>query len=123
MLMNAIFLDAMEADAERLERINRSLEALPAGRAHPDGLRQLQLVVLRPSENLGQLAAGLDRHLPAVLRYMVRALGSSKIKSQDLLSYLLFERPYIERLLELGRADVLAQWDKIAPLLDPGPGR
>ncbi len=123
MLMNAIFLDAMEADAERLERINRSLDALPAGRAHPDGLRQLQLAVLRPSKNLGQLAAGLDRHLPAGLRYIVRGLGSSKIKSQDLLSYLLFERPYIERLLELGRADVLAQWDKIAPLLDPGPGR
>ncbi len=119
MLMNAIFLDAMDADAERLERINRSLAVLPRDHSHPDGLRKLELVVLRPSENLGQLAAGLDRHLPAALRYMVRGLGSSKIKSQDLLSYLLFERPYIERLLELGRADVLAQWDRIAPLLEP----
>ena len=122
MLMNAIFLDAMEADAERLERINRSLAALPQDHSHPDGLRQLQLVVLRPSQNLGQLAAGLDRHLPAALRYMVRGLGSSKIKSQDLLSYLLFERPYIERLLELGRKDALAQWDEIAPLLEPRSG-
>ncbi len=119
MLMNAIFLDAMDADAERLERINRSLAAWPPDLTHPDGLRQLQLGVLRPSENLGQLAAGLDRHLPMALRYLVRVLGSSRIKSQDMLSYLLFERPYIERLLELGRADVLAQWDRIAPLLEP----
>jgi NTE family protein len=118
MLMNAIFLDAMDADAERLDRVNRSLELLPPDRPHPDGLRKLRLAVLRPSENLGQLAAGLDRHLPPALRYLVRGLGSTRIKSQDMLSYLLFERPYIERLLELGRADVLAQWDRIGPLLD-----
>lgn len=117
MLMNAIFLDAMDADAERLERINRSLEPLPEDYSHPDGLRQIRLQVLRPSRNLGQLAAGLDRHLPAGLRYLVRGLGSSRVKSPDMLSYLLFERPYIERLLELGRADVLAQWDRIGPLL------
>ena len=119
MLMNAVFLDAVEADAERLQRINRSLAALQPDRPHPEGLRQLQLLVLRPSEGLGKLAAGLDRHLPKALRYLVRGLGSSGLKSQDMLSYLLFERPYIERLLELGRADALAQWDQIAPLLMP----
>ena len=92
---------------------------MPPGRSHPDGLQPLRLVVLRPSQDLGKLAAGLDRHLPPALRYMVRGLGSSKIKSPDLLSYLLFERPYVERLLELGRADVSTQWDRIAPLLEP----
>jgi hypothetical protein len=44
-------------------------------------------------------------------------LGSRKLRSPDFLSYLLFERPYIERLLELGRADALAQWDFIAPIV------
>ena len=77
---------------------------------------------MRPSQDLGKLAADLDRHLPKALRYLVRGLGSSGLKSQDMLSYLLFERPYIERLFELGRADALARWDQIAPLLEPrGP--
>ena len=120
MLMNAVFLDAVEADAERLQRINRSLATAPSDHLHPEGLRQLQLLVLRPSKDLGKLAADLDRHLPAALRYLVRGLGSSGLKSKDMLSYLLFERPYIERLIELGRDDALARWDEIAPLLEPG---
>ena len=33
MLMNAIFLDAMESDAERLERVNRSLAAAATDRS------------------------------------------------------------------------------------------
>ena len=120
--MNAVFLDAVEADAERLQRVNRSLATRPPDRPHPEGLRPLQLVVLRPSKNLGKLAADLDRYLPKTLRYLLRGLGSSGLKSQDMLSYLLFERPYIERLLELGRSDALAQWDQIAPLFEPsGP--
>ncbi len=117
-LMSAVFLDTIEADAERLQRINRSLALLPPDRPHPEGLRPLELLVLRPSKDLGKLAADLDRHLPTTLRYLVRGLGSSGLKSQDMLSYLLFERPYIERLLDLGRADALAQWDQIAPLLE-----
>jgi len=118
MLMNSVFLDAVDADVERAERVNRSLALLPGGRAHPEGLRPLTLVVLRPSKDLGMLAADLGHHLPGALRHIFRGLGSSGLQSQDLLSYLLFESPYIERLIELGRADALAQWDSIAPLLD-----
>ena len=118
MLMNAVFLDAVEADAERLQRINRSLAMQRPDRPHAEGLRPLRLLVLRPSKDLGKLATDLDRYLPKAVRYLVRGLGSSGLKSQDMLSYLLFERPYIERLLELGRADALAHWDQIAPLLE-----
>ncbi len=124
--MSAVFLDAIEADAERLQRINRSLAVLPPERPHPEGLRPLRLMVLRPSKDLGKLAAGLGQHLPSALKYLIRGLGSSRLKSQDMLSYLLFERPYIERLLDLGRDDALTQWDRIAPLLEPSgssPGR
>ena len=119
LLFNAVFADALEADAERVERINRTLALVPPGRPHPDGLRPLSLVVLRPSRDIGKLASDLGGHLPQALRVLIRGLGSADLKSPDLLSYLLFERPYIERLLELGRADALAQWDRIEPLLEP----
>jgi NTE family protein len=118
MLFNAVFLDALEADTERAERINRSLAQLPAGATHPDGLRPLNLVVVHPSYDLGQLAAGLEAHLPGTLRWLVRALGTRGLKAPDLLSYLLFERAYIERLLDVGREDAAKHWDRIARLLD-----
>lgn len=119
MLFNAVFVDALDHDCERLERTNRTIAALPEGSRHPDGLRAIEHVVLRPSRNLGALSADLVHHLPRALRLVVLGMGASKLRSPDLLSYLLFEKPYIERLIELGRQDTLSQWDKIAPLLEP----
>src|SRR3989442_6651530 len=51
LLLHAIFLDALEADAERVERINRTLARVPPGAA-PEGLRPLSLLMLRPSRAL-----------------------------------------------------------------------
>ncbi len=40
------------------------------------------------------------------------------MSAPDLLSYLLFEPPYVQSLLELGREDARRQWGTIAPLLE-----
>ncbi len=117
MLFNAVFLDALDSDAERLERINRSTAALPPQAREAVGLRPIRLLVLRPSRDLGRMTAGLARNLPPGLRAIVRGLGGTGGESPDLLSYLLFERPYVERLIELGRDDTLEQWPQIEPLL------
>ncbi len=121
MVFNSVFLDATEADAERLARVNRSLDLLPPGRVHPEGLRRVELQVLRPSHDLGELSRDLYGSLPRSLRTLIRGLGSDELESPDFLSYLLFERPYTERLLELGRADVRREWDRIEPLLEAAP--
>lgn len=123
MLLNAIFMEMFEADAERLERVNRTLSLLPAATAHPEGLRPVRLVVLRPSRGLAGLAADLTGKLPGAMRALIKGMGSESLRTPDLLSYLLFERPYIERLIELGRSDVATHWDRIAPLLEPAPAR
>jgi NTE family protein len=117
LLLNSIFLNVLEADAERLERVNRSMAALAPGQRHPDRLRPIRLRVLHPSRDLGKLSHDLAHCLPQGLRFLIRGLGSRRLRSPDFLSYLLFERPYVERLLELGRADALAQWDVIAPIV------
>src|SRR6266853_3527016 len=71
LLLHAIFLDALEADAERIERINRTLARVPAGAA-PEDLRPVSLLMLRPSRNLGALAAGCGAKLPPAIRWVVR---------------------------------------------------
>lgn len=118
MLLNAVFLDALEADAERLERVNRTLALLPRWRRHPEGLRPIRFLILRPSCDLGKLATNLEKDLPRSLRRLVRALGAQDSKTPDLLSYLLFEEHYVERLIELGYKDALAQWDRIGRFLE-----
>jgi len=112
LLLHAIFLDAIEADAERLERINRTLERAPAGSA-PEGLRPINLLVLRPSRDLGGLAAGCGAKLPPAVRWAVRGMGGQRATAVDFLSYLLFDPAYTTALIELGYADAVAAWPRI----------
>ena len=113
MLFNTIFLDTLEGDVERLRRLNKVLEMVPDGQPAPDGLRPIDILVLRPSKDLGRLAAEYKGKLPRSLRFMLRGLGAHRVRRPDLLSYLLFEEPYVGRLVELGYEDALSQWPKI----------
>jgi NTE family protein len=58
LLFDAVFLDALEADAERLDRVNLLLASLPPGGPAPDGLRPVELLLLHPTRDLADLAAG-----------------------------------------------------------------
>jgi NTE family protein len=116
LLLHAIFLDALEADAERLERVNRLVAAIPEAQ-RPDGLRPVRLLMLRPSRDLGALAAGCGVQLPPLVRWLVRGMGGQRATAVDFLSYLLFDPVYTNALTELGYADVRAQWPRIERFL------
>ena len=121
LLLHAIFLDALEADAERIDRINQTLARVPAGAA-PDGLRPIRLLMLRPSRSLGALAATCGAELPAAVRWAVRGMGGQGATAVDFLSYLLFDPAYTTALIELGYADGRAQWPRIEQFLAAATG-
>ena len=110
-MLNASFLDSLEADAERMTRINHTIALLneEQRRRQPAPLHVLPLLVIRPSMDLGKLASDQLENFPALLRHMLRGLGVSEDNGGDLLSYLSFDPAYTVPLLELGRADAHAQ--------------
>jgi NTE family protein len=112
LLFNTIFLDTLEQDAERLQRLNDVLDALPYGIPNPGGLRRVRLHVIRPTRDLGVLAIGYRNKLPRALRLLLRGMGVERVRSGDLLSYLIFEEPYVSQLIELGYDDTRARWDE-----------
>lgn len=114
-LMNSIFLDLLDADAVRLETLNRLLEQLPEEKR--GGLRPIKLLTLRPSVDLGQLANQFEPQLPRTFRYLTRALGTTETKSPDFLSMVLFHRDYLEALMDTGEADAQKRADEIAAFL------
>jgi NTE family protein len=119
-LLNAIFLDLFDEDARRIELVNR-LAADPRTDGDRD-LRVVESLVLRPSEDLGRLAAGFEPRLPRAFRFATRGLGTRETESPDALSMIMFQPDYTRRLLELGEADVEARLDEIDDLLDPADG-
>ena len=118
-LLNAVFLDSLESDLELLERINQTLAFVrPDDHARlPERLKPIPALALRPSQDLGRLAADQYDNFPRMLRYLLRGIGATGASGWDLLSYLAFEPGYIDRLLELGHRDTLARKDEILAFL------
>jgi NTE family protein len=104
LLLHSVFIDSLDADVERLRRINSLLHAVPAEHA-PEGVRPIDLFVLRPSRDLGELARGCRASLPPLLQLAVRSIGGERAKSADFQSYLMFQPEYTGRLIELGYRD------------------
>jgi len=115
-LMNAVFLDVLDRDAQTLRRINDLLEETP--RDEWNGFRPVDLLVLRPSVDLATLAAGYAPVLPPSMRLVLGGLSSGDGRSPDWLSMLLFDVEYIEHLLALGEADAERQLDDVGAFLE-----
>ncbi len=103
-LMSAIFLDVIDEDVVRMERMSEMVRQLPLEQR--DGFRPIDLFVLRPSKDLGKLAAKYQRFLPRSVRLFTRALGADQTESPDFVSMLMFEPNYTRVLIELGEGDV-----------------
>ena len=114
-LLNAIFLDMLDADALRVEQFNSVIDRLPA--AARGGLRHVDVLVLRPSQDLGRVANDFEAHLPRGFRFLLRGPGSRDTRSNDTLSLLMFQRDYISRLIDLGEADARMRAPEIAAFL------
>ncbi len=114
-LVNAVFLDVIDEDVARMERMTELLRHLdPEQRG---GLRPVDLLVLRPQQDLGKLAAEYEHYLPRSVKYATRALGAKQTESPDFVSLLMFEPHYTQRLIEIGEADVESQLDKVRAFL------
>ncbi len=118
LLLNSIFLDNLDGDAERLRRVNDLLRRVPESRRWLVSERPVRLLVLRPSSDIGRVARQYESSLPRSLRYLLRGLGTRKMSSSDLVSYLMFESEYLEHLIRLGERDAERGWFKIRRFLD-----
>ena len=133
-VLNALMLSPIDADVARLHFVNDIietgskvfgpdfLEQLNSG-LDPNGERPLKKIddlVIRPSEDLGRLAAEVVRDDPelemgAFLGMLRRTTGAgSTAKEADLLSYLLFDAAYARPLAELGYKDAEAKQEELA---------
>ncbi len=117
--LNSIFLDSLEVDIERLQRINRTISMIPLAERQRNGmeLRQVQVLVLTPSEEIDTIAARHARSLPPMMRLLMWGVGANRRGGSTLMSYVLFERPYTRALMKLGYRDTMARREEVLPFL------
>jgi NTE family protein len=113
--LSSIFLDTLEVDLERLERINRTVRLIPVEDRVRSSfpLREVDVLVIRPSEDLDEIASHYTHTLPRAVRGLFRGVGATSRGGANLLSYLLFEPGYCRALIDLGYRDTMARRDEL----------
>jgi NTE family protein len=117
--LNSIFLDSLEVDLERLQRINRTLAVMPPELRGKNNmpLHQVDFRVISPSEALEKIAVSHVRELPRTIRTLLYTVGALKKGGSNLVSYLLFEREYCRALIKLGYNDSMQRRDELMKFL------
>lgn len=106
-MMNAVFLDVIDEDSIRMEKANAFLRDLPPEQRH--GYRIIDFAVIRPSQDLGRIAAEYEPRLPRTFRFLTRSLGTRETTNADFMSLFMFVPEYLQRLIEIGEADAEAR--------------
>jgi NTE family protein len=114
-MLNAAFLDSMETDVERLQRINRTVDRIPENirKKHGMELKPIELLEINPSESLDDIAGRHVNELPKILRLFLGGSGNTSKNGSGILSYLLFSKGFCKDLIALGYKDGLARRDEI----------
>lgn len=118
LLLNAVLLDSVEADVDRLERVNEFIQRIPTDVRSNLVYKEAKVALVSPSIDIGGIAKDLAFRLPRIIRYLLRGLGNLE-DANDIISYLLFDPEFCSRLIEAGREDALrAEKELIALFAD-----
>lgn len=138
--LNALLLDRIDADIDRLRRINLILDAGTKryGSDFVDeinkelgmpgkmrGLKPLKVVHIRASQDIGAMAAAYARspefssRASGMIGRIIRRISEWEGAGEaDLLSYILFDGEFSARLIELGRNDARARHAELCAFFD-----
>jgi NTE family protein len=109
--LDSIFLDSLEVDLERLQRINRTLKLVPEAlkRRNDLELHHVDFRLMLPSVALEKIAVRHVHELPLTIRLLLHTVGALRREGFNLVSYVLFEKQYCRALMKLGYQDAMKQ--------------
>ncbi len=114
-LLDTIFTDSLNSDLERMARVNATLEH---SKEEKTGLKKVDSMLINPSRNFNKIASKHYHNMPPAIRFLLRFAGVTKNSESALISYLMFEKPFTQELIQLGYQDGLEQIDSISEFLE-----
>ena len=115
--MDSIFLDSLEVDIERLQRINKTLDLVPEEVRQHMSLQHIVVLQISPSQSIEKIAGLYAKQLPFPIRLLLSSVGAMRRNASNLVSYLLFEKDFCRALIDLGYHDAMNRKEEIMSFL------
>ena len=116
-LLDTIFTDTLNADIERLQRINETFSAIPIDLQYQQAIKHIGLFSLCNEHDINAIANQYFHDLPLSIRLLLASIGVNNRSQSSLSSYVMFEQNYTRKLMQLGYQDVLARESDIRQFL------
>jgi NTE family protein len=118
-IFDTLFMDSLDADIERMRRINYTITETRAKRVEykDTSLRQIDYLVISPSQDVRDIVARYVQNFPKSVRILLKGIGALTREGRPLMSYLMFDAPFCKDLMELGYSDGMAAREQILHLL------
>ncbi|WP_227369913.1 patatin-like phospholipase family protein [Halomonas sp. M20] len=115
--LETVFRDSIDADVERLSRINTTLNELSETARRHSSLKHIDVMILAPSCPLNDSAtAARSHHMSRTLKWLLFK-RQSKPSAGRLESYLSFEPDYVSAIFELGYKDTMSRRSEVEAFL------
>ncbi len=115
-MLDTLFMEGLDADLERLQRINGLITDAPT--ATPlRGMRRIESLVMHPAGDLSAAAMEHAGEMPRSVRSLLRTMGAASEMGGQLTSYLLFETGYTSKLIGMGYAEAQLRREEIGIFL------
>ena len=117
-LLDTIFSDTLNSDLERLLRVNKTIANIPKAYRSAIPLKQIDTLVIKPSEDLSEIAAKYFHTIPIAFKILMKLMGITGQSDSSIVSYLLFDKDYCNALMRLGYEDTMCQIDEVKHFLN-----
>ncbi len=110
-VMNGMFIDVIENDMEKVELINKLLSKTsnPKAIANELGFREIDTLLINPSEPIDEIAIRHINKLPSPIKQFFGFNKQPIEGGVSLASYLMFEGDFMNELITLGYKDAKKQ--------------
>ena len=124
-MLDALLMDGLSSDLERLTRINLILDQMPGREMQGDfgNLRFIDAMIMLPSADIRDIALRHIHEMPKPVRLLMRGLGALNYGGRQLMSYLLFESGYTQELIRLGYEDAMDRRTELLAFMEGHPMR
>lgn len=118
-MLDTLFTDSLDSDIERMSRINHTISHTRDNQVEfgDTTLRPIEFLSISPSADVREIAERHARDFPRSVRLLLKGLGTHSRAGLPLISYLLFEAPFCQELIELGYQDGMKAHHEILELL------